>query len=759
MVASPEAHDRSFSELQRGDCQDGRRLRALVEGSFALARVIADATSFEEAAPALLEAVGTATGWDAVGLWSVDPAAERLAWVGGHALSRAADALAAIHTEASLRCGEGLAGRVWGSGAPVLVEDLSRIAWFARGESARRTFRSAVGFPVRASGALVGVLELFSREPRAGDRALLEGLAGLASPIGHVLERRRARDMERMLDEASTVLFGSLDSSANLEALAALAIPRLADVCVIYGLADDGFAEQVAAAHVDPARSADMRGRGGSFRLHPDTVVGRVSRSGRAELFERADEPIATTSALELAHAAFLRSLGLGSVMFVPLRVRDRALGAIAFATVGSRRYRNADVAVGEELARRASIAIDNARLFESERAARAAAEQARSEAESATRAKDEFLAVLSHELRTPLQSMLGWVQMLGTRKLDAATTARGHAAIERATRTQMRLIEDLLDISRIVAGKLCLDVRRLDLVPVVDAAVDAVRAAAEAKGIEIVRELRVARAEVSGDPARLQQVIVNLLSNALKFTERGGHVTVRLVQDAGAARLAVEDDGRGISPEFLPHIFERFRQADSTKRRAHGGLGLGLTIVRHLVELHGGAVSAASDGERRGARFEVILPLVTSRGPEVVADAAERRSLPRLDARHVLVVEDDADTRELVCTVLAECGAAVTSVGSASEALAALASSAPDLVLSDIGMPDEDGYSFVRRLRELGAERGRYIPAIALTAYATLAAREQALAAGFDAHLAKPVQPADLARAAVQLLADPTAT
>jgi signal transduction histidine kinase/ActR/RegA family two-component response regulator len=380
----------------------------------------------------------------------------------------------------------------------------------------------------------------------------------------------------------------------------------------------------------------------------------------------------------------------------------------------------------------------------------------ARQEAEAANRAKDEFLAILSHELRTPLQSMLGWLALLRGGRLEPRAAGRALETIERNTRTQAQLIGDLLDVSRILAGKLRLDRRPVNLVRVVEAAIDAVRSAADARRIRVAAARDPAAADVSGDPDRLQQVVLNLLSNAVKFTPEGGTVTVQVQRSGDHALVRVSDTGRGISPETLPHVFERFRQGDSTATRAHGGLGLGLAIVRHLVELHGGSVRAESAGQGQGATFTVDLPLREAPGAPEIADAwlareteeASPATAARLGGVRVLVVDDDPDTCELLSTVLRQDGADVVTAPSAQEALKTCERIRPDVLVTDISMPGEDGYDLLRKVRDLERRRRWRIPAVALTAHAQAEARDEAFSAGFKAYMAKPVEPADLTRA-----------
>ncbi len=395
-------------------------------------------------------------------------------------------------------------------------------------------------------------------------------------------------------------------------------------------------------------------------------------------------------------------------------------------------------------MAQFASAAIENCRLLK-------ATEAAKAEAVDASRMKDQFLATLSHELRTPLNAILGWARLLQSDKMRGEILEEGLATIERNSRVQAQLIEDLLDLSRITSGQLRLDVRRVELVEVIEAAVASLKPAAEARGIRLTCLLDSLAGPVGGDPARLQQVVWNLLSNAVKFTPQGGTVQVLLERVNSHVEISVIDNGIGIKPEFLPHAFDRFRQEDSTSTRKHSGLGLGLSIVRHLVELHGGTVRAKSPGEGKGATFTVSLP-VLSIHPS--SDDHTHKSTPvdpelslspsPLEKLRILVVDDETDARELIRRILEQAGATVHTAASASEALQLLESFGPDLLLSDIGMPVSDGYELIRRVRELG-KSSKELVAIALTAFARNEDRRRALLAGFQTHVAKPVDPDEL--------------
>ncbi|NDJ24883.1 response regulator [Nostoc sp. B(2019)] len=388
-------------------------------------------------------------------------------------------------------------------------------------------------------------------------------------------------------------------------------------------------------------------------------------------------------------------------------------------------------------------------RLLERERAARA-------EAEAANRIKDEFLAVLSHELRSPLNPILGWSRLLQSRKFDETALKRALETIERNAKLQAQLIEDLLDVSRILQGKINLNMTAVDLASTIEAAMETVRLAAEAKTIQIQTMLDPAVGQVLGDSARLQQVLWNLLSNAVKFTPSGGQVNVLLECVDAQAQITVSDNGKGISPDFLPHVFEYFYQGDSTTTRKFGGLGLGLALVRHLVEMHGGTVWAQSPGEEQGSIFTVQLPLL--KDSAIIKDETNtvltNATASPLTGIQILLVDDNADTRDFFSFVLEEFGALVTAVASANEALQALAQSKPDILLSDIGMPEMNGYMLIEQVRALETKEGRQqIPAIALTAYAGEMNQQQTLTAGFQQHIAKPVAPEELLTAIFNLV------
>ncbi|WP_147446584.1 response regulator [Corallococcus sp. CA047B] len=561
-------------------------------------------------------------------------------------------------------------------------------------------------------------------------------------------DQKRAAETLSFMAEASTMLTASLEMSVTLERLAALILPRLGDWCAVYLLEDDAPVRQAMVAHADPSRVPLLRELHREFPP-PATArrgISQVLRTGEAEL-----EPELTDEHLQEALGS-VEALGSdgqlrpGSWLVVPLWAQRRVFGVLQVcASRPGRRYTVRDLELVQELVRRAEIAIDNARLFEMAKAEHLVAEQA-------NRAKDEFLAAVSHELRTPLMAMLGWTRMLRSGQLAPEKHARALEAVERNTQVQTQLIEDLLDVSRIITGKLRLEIQTVNPGDCIEAALDSVRHAAEAKGVTLHSDRSPDVGSLHGDSDRIQQMVWNLLSNAIKFTPKGGQVTVRLRRAEGNVRIDVEDTGQGIPRGYLSQIFERFWQVDGSSTRKHGGLGLGLAIVRHLTDLHGGSIEAFSEGEGQGSRFTLTLPLAkaTTGKVELPLPSTARLDIPLLpmtvlQGLQVLVVDDEPDARELLSVVLEGRGAVVITAASAREGFEKLRLFRPQVVLSDIGMPGEDGYSLIRRLRALPVDQGGQTPAIALTAFARMEDRTRALLAGFQMHVPKPIDPAEL--------------
>jgi PAS domain S-box-containing protein len=428
---------------------------------------------------------------------------------------------------------------------------------------------------------------------------------------------------------------------------------------------------------------------------------------------------------------------------------RGRIIGASKIARDITAR-KQADVALQHSAEELRELAAERESLLEAERAAR-------SDAERMSIMKDEFLATLSHELRTPLNAILGWSQLLSAGGNDADEVAQGLDAIQRNARAQTQLIEDLLDMSRIISGKVRLDIQTVNLANIVASALESTRPAADAKGIRLKKSLDLNSGHVSGDPTRLQQVVWNLINNAIKFTPSGGEIHIGVKQVEGHLEVAVQDTGIGIKPEFLPVMFDRFRQADASTTRSYGGLGLGLSIVKNLVEMHGGTVKAMSRGEGQGATFVVQLPLTSERRSDerqpipTVAAVFDANQMNLVGVR-VLIIDDEPDARVLVSRVLTQCKAEVSTAANAVEALHRIQDFKPDVLVSDIGMPEKDGYQLMREIRALPSDQGGLIPAVALTAFARSEDRTRAMLAGYQMHIAKPIEPRELAATVASL-------
>jgi signal transduction histidine kinase/ActR/RegA family two-component response regulator len=464
----------------------------------------------------------------------------------------------------------------------------------------------------------------------------------------------------------------------------------------------------------------------------PGTVT-HVIRTGKALIVPEVTDAMLERTARDEEHLRALRQLDIRSYICVPMVVHGRTLGAITFVSAESgQRYNDDDFRFAQDVAYRSALAVENARAYR--------------QANIANRAKDEFLATLSHELRTPLNAVLGWTRMLRAGAVSGVKMTRAFEVIERNAVAQLDLVEDLLDLSRIIRGKFRLDVQPVRFSTAIDAAIEAVQPAATAKGI-VVEVWNDNQSDlVLGDAARLQQVVWNLLSNAIKFTPRGGRVRVAVERVAGHVEVAVADTGEGIDPAVLPYVFDRFRQGDAGTTRTHAGLGLGLAIVRHIVELHGGRVEAISSGKGEGATFKIALPGMSTDHPAVAPveraafASADRAAAPALDGLRALVVDDDPDTRDLLVEVLRTRGVQVTAVPSAADCLEALDHGVPDVIVSDIAMSGIDGFELIARVRERPVDRGGQVPAVALTAYARREDSERSLSVGFQAHLCKPV-------------------
>jgi PAS domain S-box-containing protein len=548
--------------------------------------------------------------------------------------------------------------------------------------------------------------------------------------IADIDERKRHEQQSAFLNRASELLASSLDYDKTLRTLARLCVPALGDWCAIHLATVGTDYERVAVEHVDPAKVRFVEQIDQRTRPAPEhDPIAQVIKSGQSHIVEQVTEEMLVALSTNTEQLEAVRKLGFRSWIVAPMTTGGRTLGTLTVVHGESgRSYAEADVPFFEDVARRAATAIENARLFET--------------AGAANRAKDEFLATLSHELRTPLTAITGWAHMLQVGIGDEQTTRLAIDTIVRSARTQAELIDDLLDLSRVVAGTLHLTVATVDLGAIVEDVLVAARPAADAKGLTLQLEDATPAALVRGDERRLRQIVWNLVSNAVKFTEPDGSIRIVLSLHDRNARLEVIDTGRGIAPSFLPHVWDRFRQADSSTSRQYGGLGLGLSVVRHLTELHGGTATVESEGEGRGARFTVEIPLARLDSAAASAMPADAKRETPLRGQKVLVVDDDADARVVLTAMLRQHGADVTTADSVPGALRAIEKQPFAAIVSDIAMPNEDGYSLAKKVRSRSD-----VPMVAVSAIAAGADdRDRALDAGFDDFVRKPVDPRHLA-------------
>jgi PAS domain S-box-containing protein len=558
-------------------------------------------------------------------------------------------------------------------------------------------------------------------------------------------EREHRRTV--FLAEMARRLSNSLDSTQILEGIAAAAVPELADWCAVDMVEEDKRIARVAVAPADEARI----GLAKQIWPHDEDPAAPYSapyviRTATPVLIpDITDDMVVASAPGNRERLDLVRSFGLLSYLCVPLIVAGRAIGALILATAESdRRYTDDDLRFAEDIASRAALAVENARAYE--------------EMQRANRLKDDFLATLSHELRTPLNAILGYARLARGRMISGDKLNRALDTIERNSTTLTQMVEDILDVSRISSGKMRLNVQPIDLPLILHEAVETMKPAADAKRIQLQTLVDPQVGPISGDPDRLRQIVWNLLSNAVKFTPKNGHVQLQLARINSSVEITVSDDGIGIAPDFLPHLFERFRQADSSIGRQHAGLGLGLAIVRNLVEAHGGGVTASSNGPGTGATFRVRLPVMIvypATPPEKrihprQESALPVQQLPDLSGTHVLALDDEPDAVGLLAEILQTAGARVTTATSAAAALQTVETTTPtpDVIVADLGMPLMDGFEFIRRLRRSENRHVRDIPAAALTAYARSEDRARTLQGGFEMHLAKPIDPVELVSA-----------
>ena len=733
---------RLFTGFAR-DITQRRQLERRLTVQVVVARIMSESESLEEAAPSLLQAICESLGCDLGQLWRLDRESETLRWLSAWRVSSLeADEFEEASRNRSFGRGVGLPGRIWASRKSEWIEDLTKEENFPRAEFATRSgLVSAFGFPVMLGQAVMGVMEFFSRDKLAHDPSLLEIMNGVGNQIGQFVERKRAEDERGQLFEREQR--ARLELEATMERMRQ--VQTVTEVVLAHLSLDKLLSELIDRVH----DAMDVDTVVILLREEGDDLVAWATRG--LELDVRIKVPIGSGFAGQVAqqksplmiddtdkanfHTPFLREKGVKSLLGVPLLIEGRVVGVIHVGRLTPRPFTEDDARLLELVAFRVALAIDNARLFEEERAARR-------DAELASRAKDEFLTTISHELRTPLTPIIGWVHMIRNDLLPQQETAHGLEVIEKNSHALKRLINDLLDMSAILSGKMRMEEMSMRLEAVVREAIETVRPMAATREIQIELSFGDWQNEIiTGDRIRLGQALVNLLDNAIKFSLPGGVVKVRCENDGNEVLVHVDDAGQGIAADFIPFVFERFRQEDGSKTRSHGGLGLGLALVKSFVEAHRGSVQVTSAGQGQGSRFTIRLP--RREGPVAPGEAQPAPQVDVSPRAHLMIIEDDADTLEMLRATLESQGFRVTACDSAEETLRLAPESSVDLIISDIGMPAMDGFELIQRLRQL--ERYQTVPAIALSGYASRKDAKAALASGFNAHVSKPVEPSEL--------------
>jgi len=732
------------------------KLTALIETS----RILLDTPRLGAVLPAVVQVARDLIAADGYALWRVHAGVDWRIVVSNGVSEAFAASVVPLQTSTFTRFD-----------GPLVVPDVAAAATLANRQAAYAAegVRALLAVPLHIRGSWSGSLVFYYRSVQHFDHIRMETAAALGNLCAvaistaelyeeQLAQRERLERSHRQatfLAKAGVILGGSLDHEATLTAVAQLAVPDIADWCAVDMADEQGRLTRLGTAHVDPAKIEFARTLRERFPDDPESpgTPSHVFRTRQSVVISGITDEMLQHGARSPAHLEALRTLQLHSYISVPLVANGRALGVMTFVTSESRRtYDHEDLLVAQTVAERAAQAVDNARAY--------------GEARAANRAKDEFLATLSHELRTPINAIMGWGQILRSGIADPSKAAHAADAIVRNAAAQARLIEDLLDLSRIISGKLRLDVELVDLGSVVSAAALTIEPASQVKGLRVQTVVEDGAARVYGDRQRLQQAVWNLLSNAVKFTPRGGSVQTHVRRVGSQVEIMVSDTGEGIRPDVLPFVFDRFRQADSSSTRPHAGLGLGLAIVRHIIELHGGTVHAASDGPGTGATFHLRLPISVAAteptgaahahpaAPAITTGSLAVGALPDLAGTTILVVEDDADARDMVAYLLRQRHADVVACGSFDEAMREFDRRPPDVLLSDIEMPVRDGYALIAAIRGRPAAAGGDVPAAALTAYSRPEDRTASMVAGFDAHLSKPVDLHELIATVVRLRA-----
>lgn len=749
----------SFGEFTRdgkhfftGVARDVRRRKRdeqclAVQG--AVTRIMADATSLADTTPRILEVICLNLGWDGGQLWLVDPEKNELQQVTSWHLSSASiSQFAEASSQAKCAAGIGVPGRIWTSKAPVWMNDLETDAKLpGAGITAQAHLGSVFGFPILLAKEILGVMVFFMRKTHPPEQELVETLTAVGGQIGQFIERKQI--------EEERVNLLAREQEARLQAQAVTwqvsALQKVTDAALAHLSMEELLAELLhrirGVLHVDTVAILLLEAAGDELipwaaqGLEEEVELGiRIPiGKGFAGRIVAEGKPVIINDVSQAdLHNPLLREKGIASLLGVPLWIEGRAIGVLHVGTFQQFRFTDVDVDLLQLVADRIALAIENARLYQVERNARANAERA-------NQAKDEFLTILSHELRTPLTPIIGWLSMISGGILPEQDFPQALLVVNRNAHKLKRLINDLLDMSAVVIGKMRVEKASVMLDAVLKEAVETMRPYAHDSDVHLALDIRDGKDSlvIIGDRARLVQAFCNLLHNAIKFSLSGGSVHILCETQGADAVVLVKDEGQGISSEFLPHVFGRFRQADGSRSRAHGGLGIGLALVKSFIEAHGGSVAAESQGEMKGSVFTTRLPCESRRWPTI--KKSEHENIPQKLGKgaRILLVDDQSDTLEVLAATFESCGFDTVSCRSAAEALHAVDLGTFDLLISDIAMPLIDGLELIRSLRQRPDLRN--VPAIALTGYASENDAQAAIAAGFDLHLAKPVDPSEL--------------
>jgi PAS domain S-box-containing protein len=757
----------SFGEFSR----DGHRFftgiarditrRKQIEHRLALqhsvSEILATAPNLSEAAPQLLKTICDNLGWQFAGIWSVATPEKELRPVAHWRSESSADAaqFEAISRDSSVTPGVGFLGTVWATKQPMWVSDFASDNFPRSSMAAKGNLHAAFGFPIMLTGQVLGVIELFSDEIRDTDPSMLNTVTAIANQIGQYIERKKGeQELVHALDRAHEAWGEAEKLSKQLASVQRMTEAALSHLSVgevldesLNRIRDVLKVDTVAILLLETEGDELVAWAAQGLEEEVETGVRIPVGQGFAGRIVAERRPIVIDDITKAdVHNPLLREKGIKSLLGVPLLLEGRPTGVLHVGKLEFANFTHDDVKLLELAADRIALAIENARLYEVERTARA-------EAEAANRAKDEFLTILSHELRTPLTPIIGWVHMMQNRILPDEEFIRVLSIVNRNAYSLKRLINDLLDMSAILSGKMRIEEASVSLASVLEESIETMRPYAHDSKVHL--RLRIAdeaaTVTVTGDRSRLNQTFCNILHNAIKFSPSGGYVDASLEAKDSEALIRVKDQGEGISSEFLPHVFERFRQEDSSRTRSFGGLGLGLALVKSFVEAHGGTVDVASEGQGKGSSFEVKLPRENAQRHETKPTTRKRELNDAASRTRILVVEDQPDTLEMLSANFESRGYEVLRCTSAPEALELAGRENFDILISDIGMPGMDGLQLIQKLRQ--QEGLKSLPAIALTGYASQKDVSAAISAGFNRHVSKPIDPTDLVQTIESLL------